>query len=651
MKKNEKKVAPLNVARKILARHLVEGDPATDAELGIRIDQTLTQDATGTMAYLQFESMGVSHVKNDLAVSYVDHNTVQIGYENADDHDFLASIAKKYGVIYSKAGNGICHQLHLERFGKPGTTLLGSDSHTPTGGGIGQIAIGAGGIDIAVAMAGGAFHIPTPKVRAIVLTGKLRRGVSAKDVILKVLEKFGTKGNVGWIFEYTGPGVKTLDVPSRATITNMGAELGVTTSVFPSDETTQKFLIAQGRGGDYEKIVADKGCAYDDTYTIDLSKVEPLMAAPHSPGNIITVKSMKGTKVNQILIGSCTNSSYRDIRTVARILKGKHVADDVEVGIACGSRQVIRMLAEDGSLAILHAAGCRMLENACGFCIGAHMSPRTNAVSLRTNNRNFEGRSGTKSAKVYLVSPETAALSALTGKVEVPLAADVPTVAYPKKFPIDDSMFLYRKTAGKGVKGTEIIRGPNIARVPAGEPLPSALKAVVAIKVGDKITTDHIMPAGARLKFRSNIPEYAKYVFEPCDPSFHDKCLKNKEAGKANIIVAGESYGQGSSREHAALCPMYLGVKAIIAKSIERIHRANLINFGIVPFVFVNPKDYDKVAAGAAVELKGLREAVAGDGTLTATINGKSVALKTTLSPREKSLILAGGLLASLSAK
>ncbi len=651
MKKNEKKVVPLNVARKILARHLVEGDPAKDAELGIRIDQTLTQDATGTMAYLQFESMGVSHVKNDLAVSYVDHNTVQIGYENADDHDFLASIAKKYGVIYSKAGNGICHQLHLERFGKPGTTLLGSDSHTPTGGGIGQIAIGAGGIDIAVAMAGGAFHIPTPKVRAIVLTGKLRRGVSAKDVILKVLEKFGTKGNVGWIFEYTGPGVKTLDVPSRATITNMGAELGVTTSVFPSDETTQKFLIAQGRGGDYEKIVADRGCAYDDTYTIDLSKVEPLMAAPHSPGNIITVKSMKGTKVNQILIGSCTNSSYRDIRTVARILKGKHVADDVEVGIACGSRQVIRMLAEDGSLAILHAAGCRMLENACGFCIGAHMSPRTNAVSLRTNNRNFEGRSGTKSAKVYLVSPETAALSALTGKVEVPLAADVPAVAYPKKFPIDDSMFLYRKTAGKGVKGTEIIRGPNIARVPAGEPLPSALKAVVAIKVGDKITTDHIMPAGARLKFRSNIPEYAKYVFEPCDPSFHDKCLKNKEAGKANIIVAGESYGQGSSREHAALCPMYLGVKALIAKSIERIHRANLINFGIVPFVFVNPKDYDKVTAGAAVELKGLREAVAGDGTLTATINGKSVALKTTLSPREKSLILAGGLLASLSAK
>lgn len=649
MMKTVKKIEPMNVTRKILAQHLVEGDPATDAELGIRIDQTLTQDATGTMAYLQFESMGVGHVKNDLAVSYVDHNTVQIGYENADDHDFLASIAKKYGIIYSKAGNGICHQLHLERFGKPGTTLLGSDSHTPTGGGIGQIAIGAGGIDIAVAMAGGAFHIPTPKVRAIELKGKLRRGVSAKDVILKVLEKFGTKGNVGWIFEYTGSGVKTLDVPSRATIANMGAELGVTTSIFPSDEVTRKFLEAQGRGADYKKIVADKGCAYDDIYTIDLSKVEPLMAAPHSPGNIITVKSMKGTKVNQVLIGSCTNSSYRDIRTVARILKGKHVADDVEVGIACGSRQVIRMLAEDGSLAILHAAGCRMLENACGFCIGAHMSPRTNAVSLRTNNRNFEGRSGTKSAKVYLVSPETAALSALTGKVEVPLAAEVPTVAYPKKFPIDDSMFLYRKTAGKGVKGTEIIRGPNIARVPAGEPLPSTIHAVVAIKVGDKITTDHIMPAGARLKFRSNIPEYAKYVFEPCDPTFHDKCLKNKTSGKANIIVAGESYGQGSSREHAALCPMYLGVKAVVAKSIERIHRANLINFGIVPFVFVNPKDYDKIAADQTVELKGIRAAVEGDGLLTAVIGGKEVALKTTLSPREKHLILSGGLLASLA--
>lgn len=638
----------MNVVEKILASHLVEGDAAKDSELGIRIDQTLTQDATGTMAYLQFESMGVSRVKTDVSVSYVDHNTVQIGFENADDHDFLQSVAKKYGIIYSKAGNGICHQLHLERFGKPGTTLLGSDSHTPTGGGIGQIAIGAGGIDIAVAMAGGAFHIPTPKVRAIVLKGKLKKGVSAKDVILKVLEKFGTKGNVGWIFEYTGPGVATLDVPSRATITNMGAELGVTTSVFPSDKVTKQFLAAQGRAKDFVEILPDKGAKYDDTFTIDLSKLEPLMAAPHSPGNIVTVKSMKGKKVNQIMIGSCTNSSYRDIRTVALYLKGKHVADDVEVGIACGSRQVIDMLAKDGSLGILHRAGCRMLENACGFCIGAHMSPRTGAISLRTNNRNFEGRSGTKSAGVYLVSPETAAASALTGKIELPTLNPVASVPSPKKFPIDDSMFLYRSTAGKGVRSAKIVRGPNIAQVPKGEKLAASYTGVCAIKVGDKITTDHIMPAGARLKFRSNIPEYAKFVFEPCDSAFHDNCLANKAAGSVNVIVAGESYGQGSSREHAALCPMYLGVKAVFAKSIERIHRANLINFGIVPFEFVNASDYDKVSLGEKFELKGIREAVEGDGVLKLKTKKGEIALKTRLSDREKHLILCGGLLASL---
>ena len=642
------KKAPLNVVGKILATHLVEGDPNRDAEIGIRIDQTLTQDATGTMAYLQFESMDVPRVKTDISVSYVDHNTVQIGFENADDHDFLQSIARKYGIVYSKCGNGICHQLHLERFGKPGTTLLGSDSHTPTGGGIGQIAIGAGGIDIAVAMAGGAFHIPTPKVRAIVLKGRLRKGVSAKDVILKVLEKFGTKGNVGWIFEYTGPGVATLDVPSRATITNMGAELGVTTSVFPSDAVTRQFLAAQGRAKDFVKIVADKGAKYDDEFVVDLTKVEPMMAAPHSPGNVVTVRSKQGTKVNQILIGSCTNSSYRDIRTVALYLKGKHVADDVEVGIACGSRQVINMLAKDGSLAILHSAGCRMLENACGFCIGAHMSPRTGAVSLRTNNRNFEGRSGTKSAQVYLVSPETAAASALTGKVELPTRKPVAAVPSPKKFPVDDSMFLYRATAGRGVPGAKLVRGPNIAPVPKGEPLARDLKGVCAIKVGDKITTDHIMPAGARLKFRSNVPEYAKFVFEPCDPKFHDKCLVNKGKGLANVIVAGESYGQGSSREHAALCPMYLGVKAVFAKSIERIHRANLVNFGIVPFVFENPRDYDRVSAGDALDLKGIRAAVEGDGVLTVKGARGTFRVKTSLSDRERRLILCGGLLASL---
>ena len=636
----------MNVVEKILSAHLVEGDAARDSELGIRIDQTLTQDATGTMAYLQFESMGVKHIKNDLAVSYVDHNTVQIGFENADDHDFLASVAKKYGIIYSKAGNGICHQLHLERFGKPGTTLLGSDSHTPTGGGIGQIAIGAGGIDIAVAMAGGAFHIPTPKVRGIKLTGRLKKGVSAKDVILKVLEKFGTKGNVGWIFEYFGPGVATLDVPSRATITNMGAELGVTTSVFPSDKVTKQFLAAQGRAKDFKEITADKGATYDDVFTVDLSKLEPLAAAPHSPGNIVTVKSMRGTKVNQIMIGSCTNSSYRDIRTVAQILKGKHVAEDVEVGIACGSRQVVNMLAKDGSLATLISAGCRILENACGFCIGAHMSPSTNAVSLRTNNRNFEGRSGTKSAQVYLVSPETAAASALTG--EFTACKGTPAVPAPKKFPIDDEMFLYRKTAGKGVKGTKIVRGPNIAQVPKGTALAADLKGVAAIKVGDKITTDHIMPAGARLKFRSNVPEYSKYVFEPCDKSFHDNCLANKDQGLANVIIAGESYGQGSSREHAALCPMYLGVKAVVAKSIERIHRANLINFGIIPFTFADAKDYDKIKAGDKLEIKGLKAAIEGDGTAVLKTAKGAFTVKTSLSDREKHLILCGGLLASL---
>ena len=648
MKKTVKKPSPQNVVQKIIAAHLVEGDPAVDAELGIRIDQTLTQDATGTMAYLQFESMDVPHVRNELAVSYVDHNTVQIGFENADDHDFLASVAKKFGIVYSKCGNGICHQLHLERFGKPGRTLLGSDSHTPTGGGIGMVAIGAGGIDIAVAMAGGAFHIPTPKVRGIRLTGRLPKGCSAKDVILKVLEKYGTKGNVGWIFEYFGPGVKTLDVPSRATIANMGAELGVTTSVFPSDAVTRQFLAAQGRADDWTELVADRGAAYDDVFEVKLDELEPLMAAPHSPGNVVTVKAMKGTKVNQILIGSCTNGSYRDIRTVALYLKGKHVAEDVEVGVACGSRQVESMLAADGSLAILIAAGCRILENACGFCIGAHMSPRTGAISLRTNNRNFEGRSGTKSAQVYLVSPETAAASALAGKVADPRKEPVAAVPAPKAFPVDDSMFLYRATARRGVKKTEIVRGPNIAPVPKGAPMPETYRGVCAIKVGDKITTDHIMPAGARLKFRSNVPQYAKFVFEPCDPTFHDRCLANKEKGLANVIVAGESYGQGSSREHAALCPMYLGVKAVIAKSIERIHRANLINFGIVPFTFDDPKAYDTLAPGDALELVDVKAAVSGDGRVTVKTAKGAFTATARLSGREKQLLLAGGLLASL---
>ncbi|MBR1870688.1 MAG: aconitate hydratase, partial [Kiritimatiellae bacterium] len=560
----------------------------------------------------------------------------------------LQSVAKKYGIVYSKAGNGICHQLHLERFGRPGATLLGSDSHTPTGGGIGMLAIGAGGIDIAVAMAGGAFHIPAPKVRGIKLTGRLPNGTSAKDVILKVLSIYGTKGNVGWIFEYFGDGVATLDVPSRATITNMGAELGVTTSVFPSDEVTKQFLEAQGRGEVWRELKADSDADFDDICEIDLSSIEPLAAAPHSPGNIERIADLKGKKVNQILIGSCTNSSYRDIRTVALMLEGKHVADDVEVGIACGSRQVVEMLAEDGSLAILHKAGVRMLENACGFCIGAHMSPRTEAVSLRTNNRNFEGRSGTKSAQVYLVSPETAAASALTGFVTEAKEGTVPQVGIPAEFPIDDAMFLYRETAGKGVPGTELVRGPNIAPVPKGERLKAAYDAVAAIKAGDKITTDHIMPAGARLKYRSNVPVYAKFVFEPCDAKFAEKCLENSKRGKCNVIIAGESYGQGSSREHAALCPMYLGVKAVIAKSIERIHRANLINFGILPLVFDDPAAYGLIEVGDEIKLA-IREQATGIAVaVKVERTGEIFTASAKLSEREKTLVKAGGLLASI---
>lgn len=640
----------MNVTEKILHAHLVSGNPIAGEEVAIRIDQTLTQDATGTMAYLQFESMGLDRAKTEVSVSYVDHNTVQIGFENADDHDYLQSVAQKYGVIYSKPGNGICHQLHLERFGKPGKTLIGSDSHTPTGGGIGMVAIGAGGIDVAVAMGGGAYNIAWPKVVGIRLTGQLTPGVSAKDVILAVLRRFGSKGNVGKVFEYYGPALAHLDVPSRATITNMGAELGVTTSVFPSDNVTKAFLEAQGRGEDWVELVADDE-SYDDTWELDLSTLEPLAAAPHNPGNIETVAQHAGERVHQIMIGSCTNSSYRDIKTVALLLKGKQVHPDVEVGIACGSKQVVRMLADEGLLGELIASGCRILENACGFCIGAHMSPSTNAVCLRTSNRNFEGRSGTQSAKVYLVSPETAAASAITGTFADARQLEVPAVPMPSAFTIDDGMFLYRETAGVGVPATTIKRGPNIGEVPPGKPMDETLQGVATVKVGDKITTDHIMPAGARLKYRSNIPEYAKYVFEHTDPAFYAAASANRDSGKANVIIAGESYGQGSSREHAALCPMYLGVRAVIAKSIERIHRANLINFGIVPFVFVNPEDYDRVAQGDALVIEGLRAAIEGDGRATVKdlTNNNAFDVMTELSDRQKNLLLAGGLLAAVA--
>ncbi len=643
-----------NIVEKILSAHRVSGDLVPGKELAIRIDQTLTQDATGTMAYLQFESMGLDRVKADLAVSYVDHNTIQVGFENADDHAYLKSVAQRYGIVFSRPGNGICHQLHLERFGKPGATLLGSDSHTPTGGGIGMVAIGAGGIDVAVAMGGGPFYLTCPKVTLVRLTGELKPGVSAKDVILKVLSVYGTNGNVGRVLEYGGPGVASLGVPARATITNMGAELGVTTSVFPSDAVTRAFLKAQGRGQDWKELVADDGAAYDKVLEIDLAAVEPMAACPHSPGNIATIASLVGRKVNQVLIGSCTNSSYRDLKTVALMLRGKKVHPDVEVGVAPGSRQVVAMLAQEGLLTDLVAAGVRMLENACGFCIGNHMSPGTEAVSLRTSNRNFEGRSGTQSAQVFLVSPETAAAAALTGLFTDPrTCGSVPSaVAEPAAFELDDSMFLFRETAGRGVPGTAIVRGPNIGQVPSGKPLPETLNGVAVIKVGDKITTDHIMPAGARLKYRSNVPQYAKYVFEHVDPAFHTNASANRDAGLHNVIVAGESYGQGSSREHAAMCPMYLGVKALVAKSIERIHLANLINFGIVPLIFDNPADYDAVAKGDKLAIAGLREAVAGDGKVTVKNVTRGTAFKasTALSERQKTILLNGGLLAAVAA-
>ncbi len=638
----------MNVTEKILSSHLLSGSLKPGSEIAIKIDQTLTQDATGTMAFLQFESMGIPKVKTELSVSYVDHNTVQVGFENADDHAYLQSVAKKYGVVYSRAGNGICHQLHLERFGIPGKTLIGSDSHTPTGGGIGMIAIGAGGLDVAVAMGGGAFYLSAPKVVKINLTGKLRPGVSAKDIILKVLEHYGSSGNVGKIMEYAGEGLATLDVPSRATITNMGTELGITTSVFPSDDVTRRFLAAQGRASDWKEIVADADATYDSVFDVDLSTLVPMVACPHNPGNIATVASLAGMKVDQVLFGSCTNSSYRDLKTVALLLKGKKVNPEVSVGVAPGSRQVVMELAREGLLGELVFSGVRILENACGFCIGNHQSPGTNAVSLRTSNRNFEGRSGTKSAKVYLVSPETAAAAALTGFITDPTTVEtVSGIEIPERFMIDDSMFLFRETASKGVPETEILRGPNIGTVPAGNPLPNTMAAKATIKVGDNITTDHIMPAGPRLKFRSNIPVYSKFVFEPCAPNFYEVATSNREAGIANVIIAGESYGQGSSREHAALCPMYLGVRALIAKSVERIHYANLINFGIVPFTFADPADYARIDEGDALTFNGLTDAINGDGRLIVlnTTKGTSFEVLTTLTDRQKAVVTAGGLM------
>jgi aconitate hydratase len=635
-----------NIVNKILAAHLVEGSLEPGTEIAIRIDQTLTQDATGTMAYLQFEAMGVPRVRTELSVSYVDHNTLQDGFENADDHRYLQTVAAKFGICYSKAGNGICHQVHLERFGRPGRTLLGSDSHTPTGGGIGMLAIGAGGLDVAVAMGGGPFFLTCPKVVKVNLTGRLRPWVSAKDVILAVLERLTTKGNVGTMIEYGGDGVKTLSVPERATITNMGAELGVTTSVFPSDEITRRFLVAQKRGAQWVELIADADAVYARTIELDLGTLVPRMAKPHSPDNIATVKELAGTKVDQVMIGSCTNSSYRDLMLVAGLLKGRRVHPDVSFGVAPGSRQVLEMIAKNGALADIITAGARVLEATCGFCIGAGQAPKTDAVSVRTNNRNFEGRTGTKSAKVYLASPESAVAAALTGTITDPreLGLPYPAIEMPAEFWIDDSMVLPPSDKPDQVT---IERGPNIGAPPAAEPLPDAIKGVVTIKVGDKITTDHIMPAGSRLKYRSNIPKYAEFVFEGVDPQFSKRALENRKRGIHNIVVAGSSYGQGSSREHAAICPMYLGIKAVIARSFERIHAANLINFGILPLTFANEADYDAISGGSEIEISGIKAALAAGSELSLSDRTakKRIPLKYSLSTRQRDILLAGGML------
>ncbi|MBI5239394.1 MAG: aconitate hydratase [Elusimicrobia bacterium] len=634
------------LSEKILKAHLAEGRLEPGAEIGIRIDQTLTQDATGTMAFLQFEAMGIPKVRAELSVSYVDHNSLQMGFENADDHRYLQGAAAKYGAYYSRAGNGICHQVHLERFGAPGRTLLGSDSHTPTGGGLGMFAMGAGGIDVAVAMGGGPYFLTVPKVVRVILKGSLPQWVTAKDVILHLLSILTTKGNVGTVIEYSGDGLSQLTVPQRATMTNMGAELGVTTSLFPSDEQTKKFLTAQKRAKDFKPLTADANAEYSRTIEIDLAKLEPMAACPHSPDNVKPVSALKGMAVDQVCIGSCTNSSYLDLMRVAAMLKGKRVPQSVSLVLVPGSRQVELMLAENGALKTFVEAGARLVEPTCSFCIGMGQSPVSGGVSLRTGNRNFEGRSGTTDAQVYLVSPETAAASALTGTFTDPrsLGKKVKLPAeLPKAFLIDDSMIISPKDAPRNAV---IKRGPNIGEPPKNTPLPDALKGTVVIKVGDKITTDHIMPAGERLKYRSNIGKYSQFVFERLDPDFHKKCQAEASAGKAVFVVAGESYGQGSSREHAAMCPMFLGVKAVLARSIERIHAANLINFGILPLAFKDPKDYEALEAGAELELPDLLQALEkGEVKVRDLSRNREFTVKAVFSKRQAAILRAGGLL------
>lgn len=637
-----------SLAEKIITKHLLCGKFLPGEQIGIRIDQTLTQDATGTMAYLQFEAMNIPSVKTELSVSYIDHNTIQIGFENADDHRYLQSVAQKFGLYLSRPGNGICHQVHLERFGKPGKTLIGSDSHTPTCGALGMIAIGAGGLDVALAMAGEPFYLQCPNVIRINLTGQLSPWVSAKDIILHVLQIFTTRGNVGCIFEYGGPGSETLSVPERATITNMGAECGVTTSIFPSDEMTRRFLQAQDREADWTPLAADPDASYDRLIEIDLSELEPLAAMPHSPDNVSRVRDIGPIEVDQVCIGSCTNSSYKDLVTVAMILKGQVVHPHVSFIMAPGSRQVMENIAQRGYLTELIASGARLMENACGFCIGTGQSPPSDAVSLRTSNRNFYGRSGTVDANVYLVSAETAAAAVITGRLTDPrdLAMPYPAVAMPEHFLIDDRMVLNPLPAAEAATVT-IIRGPNIGAPPQNEPLPETIAGVVTIKLGDKITTDHIIPAGERMKYRSNIAAYARYVFEVVDPGFAERAITVKDQGGFNIIVAGLSYGQGSSREHAAICPMYLGVKAVIAKSFERIHTANLINFGIIPLFFCREEDYDLIRQGDQIEIPDIRRRIERGEPLIVEDSTQhfSCTVLYDLTERQKQIILAGGAL------
>ena len=632
-----------SIAQKIIEKHLVAGEMKTGQEIALRIDQTLTQDATGTMAYLEFETMGIPRVKTELSVAYVDHNTLQCGFENADDHRYLQTVAAKYGVVFSRPGNGICHQVHLERFGIPGKTLIGSDSHTPTAGGLGMLAFGAGGMDVAVAMGGGAYYITMPKLYKVQLTGILRPHVSAKDVSLELLRRLSVKGGVGALIEWGGPGVKTLSVPERATITNMGAELGATTSIFPSDENTKAFLAAQGRVGDYSPLDADEDAVYDQIISIDLSELEPMIACPHSPDNVVAVKEMKGVKVDQICIGSCTNSSLQDLLKVAAILRGKTVAPGVSVSVSPGSRQVLTMLSETGALNDILLSGARLLECACGPCIGMGFSPNSGGVSLRTFNRNFLGRSGTKDGQVYLVSPETAAVSALTGYITSPDELD-PLVLrqMPAYFRVDDSAIL-QPLDPEQAADAQVLRGPNIKEFPQSKPFAQELTAQTVLKVGDNITTDHIMPAGAKiLPYRSNIPFLSRFCFEVCDPEFAQRA---KEAGDG-IIIGGSNYGQGSSREHAALVPMYLGVRCVIAKSFARIHAANLINAGILPLTFADPEDYDWVAQGRQLRLTDIPKGMArGKLTVTDAVTGRGFRVRCDLTRRQQKILLCGGLL------